>query len=410
MKKISTLTILKTLASKYPDTTTFRKNIIENTAKELGFTGKDYTCLFTKEARVHRGTYDLSDVLSEVSTKVEVEQPSATMNMVSSVSNLDKTFVDVDPAFVPWGSFSDISKILKSRMFFPVYISGLSGNGKTFMVEQACAKLKREVIRVQINPETDEDDLIGGFRLINGETVFAKGPVIKAMESGAVLLLDEVDRATNKIMCLQGILEGKPVLVKKTGEVVKPNNGFNVIATANTKGNGSEDDRFTAASIIDDAFLERFNINIDQKFPSKAIEKKILTNYSEKINCCEPSTNETFFISHLINWADIIRKTFYDDGIDEVISTRRLCHIIQTFAIFKDKSKSIDLCISRFDNDTKEAFLDLYSKVDADIEDDTNVDNNTLEQEQRNEFIRDARPADSYSIAYRPQNPPWTVY
>ena len=361
--KISTLTILKTLANNYPDTTVFRKNIIENTARDLGFTGKDFVPLLTKEARVKIGTYDLTSVMPKPEETPYVPQPTATMQMVASVTNSEKTLVEVDPTFVPWGPFADITKILKSQMFFPVYISGLSGNGKTFMAEQACAKLKLQVIRVQINPETDEDDLIGGFRLINGETVFAKGPVLKAMESGSILLLDEIDRATNKIMCLQGILEGKPVLVKKTGDIVKPAPGFNVIATANTKGKGSEDGRFTAASIIDDAFLERFNISIDQKFPSKSIEEKILNRHFEKFN----SKPDIDFVTHLVNWADIIRKTFYDDGIDEVISTRRLCHIVQTFAIFDNKSKAIDLCISRFDDDTKEAFLDLYSKVDAGV-------------------------------------------
>lgn len=371
--KISTMTILKTLANKYPDTTVFRKKIIETTARELGFTGKDFVPLLTAEARVHKGTYDLSEVMPKTVELTET-QPSTTMQMVASVTNSEKTFVDVDPTFIPWGSFSDISKIIKSQMFFPVYISGLSGNGKTFMVEQACAKLKREVIRVQINPETDEDDLIGGFRLVNGETVFAKGPVLKAMESGSILLLDEIDRATNKIMCLQGILEGKPVLVKKTGDIVKPAAGFNVIATANTKGKGSEDGRFTAASIIDDAFLERFNISIDQKFPSKSIESKILTKHFEKLNDGNVSNDDTNFIGNLVAWADIIRKTFYDDGIDEVVSTRRLCHIVQTFSIFNNKAKSIDLCISRFDDDTKDAFLDLYSKVDAGFEFDDNDD------------------------------------
>ena len=361
--KISTLTILKTLANNYPDTTVFRKNIIENTARDLGFTGKDFVPLLTKEARVKIGTYDLTSVMPKPEETPYVPQPTATMQMVASVTNSEKTLVEVDPTFVPWGPFADITKILKSQMFFPVYISGLSGNGKTFMAEQACAKLKRQVIRVQINPETDEDDLIGGFRLINGETVFAKGPVLKAMESGSILLLDEIDRATNKIMCLQGILEGKPVLVKKTGDIVKPAPGFNVIATANTKGKGSEDGRFTAASIIDDAFLERFNISIDQKFPSKSIEEKILNRHFEKFN----SKPDIDFVNHLVNWADIIRKTFYDDGIDEVVSTRRLCHIVQTFSIFDNKSKAIDLCISRFDDDTKEAFLDLYSKVDAGV-------------------------------------------
>ena len=361
--KISTLTILKTLANNYPDTTVFRKNIIENTARDLGFTGKDFVPLLTKEARVKIGTYDLTSVMPKPEETPYVPQPTATMQMVASVTNSEKTLVEVDPTFVPWGPFADLTKILKSQMFFPVYISGLSGNGKTFMAEQACAKLKRQVIRVQINPETDEDDLIGGFRLINGETVFAKGPVLKAMESGSILLLDEIDRATNKIMCLQGILEGKPVLVKKTGDIVKPAPGFNVIATANTKGKGSEDGRFTAASIIDDAFLERFNISIDQKFPSKSIEEKILNRHFEKFN----SKPDIDFVNHLVNWADIIRKTFYDDGIDEVVSTRRLCHIVQTFSIFDNKAKAIDLCISRFDDDTKEAFLDLYSKVDAGV-------------------------------------------
>ena len=361
--KISTLTILKTLANNYPDTTVFRKNIIENTARDLGFTGKDFVPLLTKEARVKIGTYDLTSVMPKPEETPYVPQPTATMQMVASVTNSEKTLVEVDPTFVPWGPFADITKILKSQMFFPVYISGLSGNGKTFMAEQACAKLKLQVIRVQINPETDEDDLIGGFRLINGETVFAKGPVLKAMESGSILLLDEIDRATNKIMCLQGILEGKPVLVKKTGDIVKPAPGFNVIATANTKGKGSEDGRFTAASIIDDAFLERFNISIDQKFPSKSIEEKILNRHFEKFN----SKPDIDFVNHLVNWADIIRKTFYDDGIDEVVSTRRLCHIVQTFSIFDNKAKAIDLCISRFDDDTKEAFLDLYSKVDAGV-------------------------------------------
>lgn len=366
--KISTLNVLKALANNNPDTTVFRKKIIETTAREMGYTGKDFDCLMTKENRVKIGSYDLSAVLPKAEPVVEAPQPNAVMRMVASVTNSEKTFVEVDPTFVAWGAFKDITKVLKSQMFFPMYISGLSGNGKTFMVEQACAKLKREVIRVQINPETDEDDLIGGFRLVNGETVFAKGPVLKAMESGSVLLLDEIDRATNKIMCLQGILEGKPVLVKKTGDIVKPAQGFNVIATANTKGKGSEDGRFTAASIIDDAFLERFNISIDQKFPGKSIEERILERHLEKFNGESNMTHgDKNFIEKLVSWADIIRKTFYDDGIDEVISTRRLCHIVQTFTIFEDKAKAIDLCISRFDDDTKEAFLDLYTKVDSGV-------------------------------------------
>lgn len=358
--KISTQNILKELATKYPDQKEFRKNIIESTAKEMGYTGKDFVPLLTAENRVKIGTYDLSALLQPVDNNVVNITPVAKMQ---SIVNEEKTFAKADPTFVPWGAFHDIVKVVKSKMFYPVYISGLSGNGKTFMVEQACSKLNREFIRVQINPETDEDDLLGGFRLINGETVFAKGPVLKAMENGAVLLLDEIDRATNKIMCLQGILEGKPVVVKKTGETITPAAGFNVIATANTKGKGSEDGRFTAASIIDEAFLERFTIAIDQKFPSPSIETKILNNHMSKFG-----VEDSDFVEKLVTWADIIRKTFYDDGVDEVISTRRLCHIAQTFSIFKNRSKAIDLCIARFDEDTKSAFLDLYSKVDAGVE------------------------------------------
>lgn len=362
--KKSTQIILKELATRYPDSTEFRKNAIVEVGKEFGYTGKDWDPLMQKDNRVKIGTYDLAGLIEPlretmVSNSV-VKMPQSAAQM-QSIVNEEKTFAKTDKSFVPWGAFSDIVKIVKSNMFYPTYISGLSGNGKTFMVEQACAKVGKEFIRVQINPETDEDDLLGGFRLIDGETVFSKGPVLKAMENGAILLLDEIDRATNKIMCLQGILEGKPVLVKKTGEIVEPAEGFNVIATANTKGKGSEDGRFTAASIIDDAFLERFTISVDQQFPSLNIEKKIVIKHMEKFNCIDMD-----FADKLVLWADIIRKTFYDDGVDEVISTRRLCHIVQTFSIFEKRDKAIDLCISRFDSDTKEAFLDLYSKVDAD--------------------------------------------
>ena len=370
--KISTQNILKELAKNYPDQTAFRKNVIENTAKSMGYTGKDFYPMLTAENRVKIGTYDLSALLQTVEVNNKVVDISAPAAKMQSIVNDEKTFAKADPTFVPWGAFHDLVKMIKSEMFYPVYVSGLSGNGKTFMVEQACSKLNREFIRVQINPEADEDDLLGGFRLINGETVFSKGPVLKAMENGAILLLDEIDRATNKIMCLQGILEGKPVLVKKTGETISPAPGFNVIATANTKGKGSEDGRFTAASIIDEAFLERFTVAIDQKFPSPSIETKILNNHMAKFGA-----EDSDFVEKLITWADIIRKTFYDDGVDEVISTRRLCHIAQTFSIFKNRAKAIDLCIARFDDDTKSAFLDLYSKVDAGVETlDTTEDEN----------------------------------
>jgi len=358
--KISTQRILAELATKFPGQTDFRRAIIEDVAKSMGFTAKDFYPLLTPENRVKIGTYSLDSFLPEAAPAATADQVPATAAQMQSITSDEKTYARVDPTFVPWGSFKDVTQIIKSEMFYPTYVSGLSGNGKTFMIEQACAKLGKEFIRVQINPETDEDDLLGGFRLINGETVFAKGPVLKAMESGAILLLDEIDRATNKIMCLQGILEGKPVLVKKTGETISPAKGFNVFATANTKGKGSDDGRFTAASILDDAFLERFTISVDMQFPGLAIEKKILQKHMDKFD-----VQDTEFVTKLVTWADIIRKTFYDDGVDELISTRRLCHIVQTFSIFNDKMKSIDLCTSRFDEDTKIAFLDLYTKVDS---------------------------------------------
>ena len=377
--KVSSQKILEELSTRFPGKQEFRTREVKEAAQSLGYTGKDWNPIFNAAEKIGRGVYNLSSLIKPV------EQPIINSNVVAmapqSVVNKERTYATIDPTFVPWGSFSDVKKVIQSEMFYPIYISGLSGNGKTFMVEQACAKLKKEFIRVQINPETDEDDLIGGFRLVNGETVFSKGPVLKAMENGAILLLDEIDRATNKIMCLQGILEGKPVLVKKTGEVVEPAPGFNIIATANTKGKGSEDGRFTAASIIDEAFLERFTISIDQQYPSAAIEKKIVTKHFEKFGVKINDDIEEF-TSKLIDWADIIRKTFYDDGVDEVISTRRLCHIVQTYSIFNDRMKAINLCIARFDEDTKEAFLDLYTKVDSGVDMSTPEIDEVLDSEE----------------------------
>ena len=361
--KNSTMTILKELAMQCPDQTVFKRREIEGLARGMGFTGKDFAALISSEYKIGHGTFDLTRVITPNDLNMVSKTVVDIRPKMQTVVNEERNYAQVDPTFVPWGSYADIVKILKTEMFYPVFISGLSGNGKTFMVEQACAKLKREFVRVQVNPETDEDDLLGGFRLVNGETVFAKGPVLKAMENGAVLLLDEIDRGTNKIMCLQGILEGKPVVIKKTGEIISPAPGFTVISTANTKGKGSEDGRFVAASIIDEAFLERFTISIDQKFPSASIENKILLKHAEKFG-----VQDAEFVEKLVSWADIIRKTFYDEGVDEVISTRRLCHIIQSYSIFEDRMKSIDLCISRFDDDTKLAFLDLYSKVDANVQ------------------------------------------
>ena len=267
-----------------------------------------------------------------------------------------------DGTYVPFGNFTSVKKIIQSKLFYPTFITGLSGNGKTLSVEQACANLRRELIRVNITIETDEDDLIGGFRLVNGSTVWHNGPVVEALERGAILLLDEIDLASNKILCLQSVLEGKGVFLKKIGKYVKPSSGFNVIATANTKGKGSDDGRFIGTNVLNEAFLERFPVTFEQEYPSASIETKILIG-----NGCDPD-----YAENLIKWAGVIRKTFYDGGVDEVITTRRLVHITQAYKIFGDRLQAITNCVNRFDDDTKKSFIDLYSKVDAGEEEEYN--------------------------------------
>lgn len=358
--KTSTLNIVEKLREQYPEANgIYPRKLIESVCANMGYLPRDYYPLL-KYPKVQRGVYNLTALAPQQPQHKEQAQVSSNVQSITNTS--DAAYVAVDDSFIPWGHYSDVKKIVKSSLFYPIYISGLSGNGKTMMVEQACANLSRECIRVQITPETDEDDLIGGFRLLDGETVFSKGPVIRAMETGAILLIDEIDRATNKIMCLQGILEGKPVMIKKTGEIVRPRKGFNVIATANTKGKGSDDGRFSAASIIDEAFLERFTITMEQPYPTQATELRILAKHADK-----NGVQDDEFLERLSAWGDIIRKTFYDDGVDEVVSTRRLCHIVQTFAIFNNRTKAIQLCINRFDEDTKEAFMDLYTKLDGTV-------------------------------------------
>jgi len=267
-----------------------------------------------------------------------------------------------DPNFVPFGNFPDVKKIIQSGIFYPTFITGLSGNGKTLGIEQACAALKRELIRVNITIETDEDDLIGGFRLVNGETVWHNGPVIEALERGAILLLDEVDLASNKILCLQSVLEGKGLFLKKTGRYVERRPGFNIFATANTKGKGSEDGRFIGTNVLNEAFLERFALTFEQEYPTVATETKILEKAATSLAVLDKE-----FCSHLANWADIIRRTFNDGGVDEVISTRRLVHIVRAFAIWQDRMKAIKVCTNRFDEETKQSFIELYDKIDADV-------------------------------------------
>ena len=268
-----------------------------------------------------------------------------------------------DDSYVPFGNFNSVRKVISSRKFYPTFITGLSGNGKTMSVEQACAAAKRELIRVNITIETDEDDLIGGFRLVNGDTVWHNGPVVEALERGAVLLLDEVDLASNKILCLQPILEGKGIFLKKIGRFVQPSAGFNVVATANTKGKGSDDGRFIGTNVLNEAFLERFPVTFEQEYPPVGVEKKILGGVASQLG-----VTDTDFLARLVDWGDIIRKTFYDGGIEEIISTRRLVHIVRAYSIFNDKMKAIQVCVNRFDDETKQAFLELYDKVDADVD------------------------------------------
>ena len=307
--------------------------------------------------KVGRGKWNL-----EV-TQERVQEIERNFNSPAVLPTVTQNLIpDKDDTFVKFGNFNDIKKIISSNLFYPTFITGLSGNGKTFSIEQACAQLKRELIRVNITIETDEDDLIGGFRLVNGETAWHNGPVIEALERGAILLLDEIDLASNKILCLQSVLEGKGVFLKKIGKFVKPATGFNVFATANTKGKGSDDGRFIGTNVLNEAFLERFPVTLEQSYPAPATEQKILEGIALDLG-----VEDRDFCKRLVDWGDIIRKTFYDGGIEEIISTRRLVHIIRAYSIFNDKAKAIQVCVNRFDEETKTAFLELYDKVDADF-------------------------------------------
>ena len=329
------------------------------------------TWLKNDKYKVSRGVYslpiagnDFSPTLTDVPLVPEELKEPVVAKAAFVVSSLIGNIVpDKDPVFVPWGYFKDIKKIVSSKAFYPIFVTGLSGNGKTMNVSQACAAANRECIRVNITIETDEDDLLGGYRLQDGQTVWQDGPVIEAMKRGALLLLDEIDLASNKIMCLQPILEGNGVFLKKINQFVKPAKGFNVIATANTKGQGSDDGKFIGTNILNEAFLERFPITIEQAYPSNKIEEKILLNVMSDKKLT--STVDSEFASSLVTWADIIRKTYYEGGVDELISTRRLVHIVEAFSIFKNKMKAIEMCTNRFDLDTKTSFLDLYTKIDG---------------------------------------------
>lgn len=364
--------IVDTLAQKFGSSAT-RKAIIQH-YKDLNQSIPNWL-INSAEYRLDRGLINLSNPKDAIAPQVKPQEASVMPALQAQViplkqrkleQEIDNLVPLKDETYVPFGFFRDLEQIIKSKAFYPLFVTGLSGNGKTTMVEQVCAKLKRELIRVNISIETDEDDLVGGNSLVDGNVVFREGPVITAMRRGAVLLIDEIDRGSNKLMCMQGILEGKPFFIKKTGEIVYPAVGFNIIATANTKGRGTDDGKYIAAQILDDAFLERFPITIEQEYPSSTIEKKIIDNNMKVLECSDDD-----FSDKLVNWAEIIRKTYMDGAIDELISTRRLVHIVKAFSVFKDRQKAITLCINRFDSDTKTAFLDLYAKMD--IKDEVSV-------------------------------------
>jgi hypothetical protein len=298
--------------------------------------------------KVSRGVWNLT--IAEKLEQTYDASPSMNENLIP----------EVNQQYVPFGNYNDVKKIIQSKLFYPVFITGLSGNGKTQSVLQACAQLKRELIRVNITIETDQDDLLGGYRLVDGNTVWFDGPVVEAMTKGSILLLDEIDLASNKIICLQSVLEGKGVFLKKINRYVKPAPGFNVFATANTKGKGSDNGMFIFTNVLNEAFLERFPVTFEQEYPNFNIEKKILLNYMKTLDCVDDD-----FATKLVTWSELIRKTFFDGGCDEIISTRRLIHIIQSFAIFDNKKKAIECCVNRFDQDIKESFIDFYDKIDG---------------------------------------------
>ncbi len=345
MSRVSTVSVVESLRDMYGDTITAAD--VRAYCAQTDITYPTVTRHLEKY-KVKRGKWNLT--IQEAREQLE--------EMVIPAREILNLIPQKDDTFVPFGNFSDVKKVIQSRLFYPVFITGMSGNGKTFGVEQACAQSGRELIRVNITIETDEDDLIGGFRLVNGNTVWHNGPVVEALERGSVLLLDEIDLASNKILCLQSILEGKGVFLKKIGRYVKPAPGFQVFATANTKGKGSDDGRFIGTNVLNEAFLERFPVTFEQEYPNPSTEIKILSRLCDDESFCK----------NLADWAQLIRKTFYDGGVDEVISTRRLVHIVRAYAIFGDKIKAIRTCLNRFDDDTKQAFVDLYDKVDADVD------------------------------------------
>ena len=387
--------IVKGLEKVFPDREVTMNQLMEWAEKE-GLSKYAPSFIWKSENKVRRGVFRIPEIGANVAdAKVafvpmateEEKEVSLATNVIEFPKNVTESYVPAKVGnYVKFGHYGDVKTIKKSGQFYPVFITGLSGNGKTMMIEQVHADLKKELFRVNITIETDEDDLIGHYALIDGKTVWQDGPVVMAMERGATLLLDEVDLASNKIMCLQPVLEGNPLLIKKEGRIVRPKAGFSVMATANTKGKGSEDGRFIGTNILNEAFLERFPITVEQEYPSVSVEKKIINKLMFSLGCLDEE-----FSGKLVDWADLIRKTFYDGGCDEIIATRRLVHIVHAFSIFKDRMKAIAMCVARFDDQTKETFMDLYSKLDEKVsmpsdETEEGEDSESTEKEEEEDF------------------------
>ena len=381
--------IIQGLLRDFPDGEASRQELMD-WATNCGLSKYAPSFVWQSENSVRRGVFRIPTIyesgnlvtLARPMPKAPVvETPMVESPNISNVIEFPKTETEsYVPSkvngYVKFGHYNDIKTIAKSGQFYPIFITGLSGNGKTMMIEQVHAEIKKELFRVNITIETDEDDMIGHYALVDGRTVWQDGPVTMAMERGATLLLDEVDLASNKIMCLQPVLEGNPLLIKKEGRIVRPAPGFTVMATANTKGKGSEDGRFIGTNILNEAFLERFPVTVEQEYPSVSVEKKIVIKLMENLGCVDEE-----YAGKLVDWADLIRKTFYDGGVDEIIATRRLVHIVHAFAIFKDRMKAIAMCVARFDDQTKEVFMDLYSKLDEKVSVEENSDSEKSEWE-----------------------------
>ena len=407
MNSVKELESLKAFRSFVGNSETFDMKdyfAFKSKAKELGIIQPRFLLKNNVAEKLDRSTWvfpKFTETVTETSSESSVaslatvssvvkktEEVSLATNVIEFPKTEKESYVPAKVGeYVKFGHYGDIKIIKNSGQFYPIFVTGLSGNGKTMMIEQVHAELKKELFRVNITIETDEDDLIGHYALVDGRTVWQDGPVTMAMERGATLLLDEVDLASNKIMCLQPVLEGNPLLIKKEGKVVRPKEGFTVMATANTKGKGSEDGRFIGTNILNEAFLERFPITIEQEYPSISVERKIINKLMTSLGCLDEE-----FAGKLVDWADLIRKTFYDGGVDEIIATRRLVHIVQAFSIFKDRMKSIAMCVARFDDQTKETFMDLYSKLDEKVSMPSDEEDENSESTEESEKEEDLRP------------------